>query len=1274
MNPGRRSALASLALAFVAAVASAATNDWENPHVNSIGRLPARTYSVPLADVAAALADALEPESPWRISLNGRWKISWAGNPDLRVKDFWKHDYDDARWHEIDVPSCVEMRGFGSPGYTNANYPFKREMPVIRNRDTGAADYNPVSSYRRRFAVPESWKGRRVILRFDGVYSAYYVWVNGKKVGYAEDSCLPSEFDITECLAKSGENVLAVEVYRWSDGSYLEDQDMFRYSGIFRDVTLWSMPKDGIWDFRVNVKCKVENGKCEEASLSVDGIDGDWSATLYDADKKTVATLSSLSNVSNLSNAHLWSAEDPYLYTLVVRKGEDIRMRRVGFREIRRDGRRVLVNGRPVKFKGVNRHEANPDNGRTVSTDDMLRDVTLMKRYNIDTVRTSHYPDHRLWYDICDRYGLYVIAEANVEANEMPLYRDTPEGLGSLADWKDAVVERNVRQVGFYGNHPSIVMWSMGNESGHGPNFRAAIAEVRRLDPTRLIHWERGNVDADVDSMMYPSVDQVVYRGKWGCGLVKDPFRNGDCPSTSNDAGKPFFVCEYAHAMGNALGNFQEYWDAFYSYDCLVGGCVWDWIDQSVWRCTDKVDPKTGRRERYLAYGGDFDEEPHDGPFCNNGLIGPTREVTPKLVEAGHVHRNLVLRGFELENRFLFTPADAFDGFWEVLEDGLPVASSTFAPPSVAPLSKGRLDGLEKTVGAVPRRPGHEYFLTVEFRLKADAAWAKKGWPVSRNQVFLGGAWTSVPSAVGKPTVVEKPETVEVSCGGTRAVFSRATGTLSELTMNGRTILRDPAEGVVAGPRFTCARAFTDNDRWLRDGQQFYEDRTAHGFYAEGLSQLRYHAFPIVVEGGTIRTEVEVTGSKSAGFLHTAAWTFGADGSVNVASRIVPHGSMPQALPRIGLSLKLDKSLERMVWYGRGPFENYVDRCTGSFLGVWRSTVTGQYVDYVRPQDCGYKADVRWVVFQSEDGRGVRFTSTEPMFVQALHYDCEDLDFARHRAGQKRHRTPLAPVEEIRLNLDCRQLGIGGGSCGPLTLPRYRFDVKETAWQLRMEPVTNAPAVDAADRLNEGWWRDRHEQKLREVLSLGGRADIGLVGDSITHFWETTGKDVACELAKEGRIVNLAYWGDRVEHVIWRIEHGELDGYQARCIMLMIGTNNTEHDGKTDPPEHIAAGVCRILDLIASRQPGAKVILLPIFPRGASAADSHRRNNEAANALLCALADGTSVRWLDFNARFVDASGDVKALMPDRLHPNADGYRIWLEAVRSEIRRCLGTY
>ena len=455
--------LVGLALAACAACA-AETNDWENLQVNSINRLPARTYAMPLASEAAALTDALEPETPYRKSLNGDWKLSWAGSPDLRVKDFWKADFDDSGWFTIDVPSCVEMRGFGAPGYTNVRYPHawdpKRDVaaPTIRDRDTDARDYNPVSSYRTTFTVPEDWAGRDVILRFDGVYSAYYVWVNGHRVGYAEDSKLPSEFDITPYL-RDGANLLAVEVYRWCDGSFLEDQDMFRFSGIFRDVTLWAKPKGGIWDFTVQAELAAGYAS---AKLNVAGCDL-ADAKLYDADGELVGAFTCGLAPLQVANPRLWSAEDPYLYTLVIRKGDDIRAKKVGFKGQRIVGSRFLVNGQPVKFKGVNRHETNPDNGRTVSMDDMMKDITLFKRHNINTVRTSHYPNDRRWYDLCDRYGIYVVAEANVEGHE-PGYGEN--GLGRHPEWDHSIVERNARHAVFYRNNPSVTMWSMGNETG----------------------------------------------------------------------------------------------------------------------------------------------------------------------------------------------------------------------------------------------------------------------------------------------------------------------------------------------------------------------------------------------------------------------------------------------------------------------------------------------------------------------------------------------------------------------------------------------------------------------------------------------------------------------------------------------------------------------------------------------------------------------------------------------------------------------------------------
>ena len=1008
--------------------AAAAIPEWENPAVNSINRLPARTYSMPLADERAAFTDALEPETPYRKTLNGDWRFSWAGSPALRVKDFWKTDFDDSKWFTIDVPSCVEMRGFGKPGYTNIRYPHAdksipsdKDFAKILDRDSGKGDYNPVSSYRTRFTVPAGWKGRDVILRFDGVYSAYYVWVNGKRVGYAEDSKLPSEFDITEHLVE-GENLLAVEVYRWCDGSYLEDQDMNRFSGIFRDVTIWARPKDGIWDFRVTTGL--------DGSVAVDCEGASWK--LYDAEGAEVAV--------PVKDVRLWSAEDPYLYTLVVRKGEDIRARRIGFKEQKIVGNTFFVNGRAIKLKGVNRHETSPDNGRSVSLEEMLADIRMFKRYNINTVRTCHYPDDHRWYDLCDRYGIYIVAEANVEGHEPGFEQN---GLGRFPEWEHTIVERNERQVVCYRNHPAVTLWSMGNETGHGDNFRKALARVRELDPSRPRHWERGNVDADVDSSMYPSVEWMEQRGQLGDGTIESmPNDRPKIPDHAHTARKPYFSCEYAHAMGNAIGNLKEYWDVIYAHPSMIGGCIWDWVDQAV-RKSD------GRGGWFWAYGGDWDEEPNDGPFNCNGVVTPDRAVTAKLIEVGHVYQDLVVRGvgdgFELENRFGFTSADAFDGAWRLLADGAVVAEGGFAVPPVAPLSRGELK-IPALTAAIAGAKG-ELFADFEFRLRKARLWALAGHVIARDQVAVAAAPAAPAAAAAvavRPVDSGRPDALAVVAGEVRAVFCRKTGALSELTVGGRNILAAPeATGRANGPRVTCARAFTDNDNWMR-GQ----------FYANGLSQLDYHARPIEVRDDAVVVTVEVTAMKSAGFTHEAVWTFGADGTVRVANRVVPHGTLPSALPRLGLSLALDGAFENVRYYGRGPRENYVDRSTGSFFGLWSSTVTGMFEPYARPQANGTRGEVRWIEFTDAAGAGVRFSASEPMFVTALHYDFEDLEFAHHRNRMKRFRTPLVARKEVCLDLDVRQTGLGGNSCGPNPMRKYIFDCRQPVeWSLVISPV-----------------------------------------------------------------------------------------------------------------------------------------------------------------------------------------------------------------------------
>ena len=1015
--------------------------EWEDPAVNSIGRLAARTWSVPLESVEQALTNEVRVATKYAKSLNGAWKIAWCGNPALRAKDFYRVDFDDGDFYEIDVPSCLERRGFGSCGYTNVRYPFANEPPRILDRRTKKGDYNPVGSYRRWFEVPEEWAGREVILRFDGVGSAYYVWVNGERVGYAEDSKLPSEFDITKHV-KAGKNLLAVEVYRWCDGSYLEDQDMMRYSGIYRDVTVWSRPVGGIWDFVVKTKLAAD---CKSAEIWVEGCDFD-ACELYDAEGRLVAELARGKSTS-VKDVRLWSAEKPCLYTLVIRKGGDIRRKRVGFKEQKVVGNRFLVNGKAIKLKGVNRHETDAENGRTVSYESMVRDIEMMKKYNINTVRTSHYANHHWWYDLCDLYGLYVVAEANMEGHE-PGYG--ADGLGKKEMWAEAIRERNVRHVEFYRNNVSVTIWSIGNETGHGDGTRGAMRAVRELDGSRPLHWERGNEDADMDSCMYWSIEHVVKLGELGneahgsrTWRVMD---SGD--GSLFTAGKPKFLAEYAHAMGNACGEFDKYWELFYKYDGLMGGCVWEWADHAVWKRTGRVNEATGEEERFLAVGGDFDEEPNDGPFCADGIVNPLREVSAKLVEIGHVQRNLVVRKgaaagkLEVENRFGFTWADEFNGTWALVKDGREVERGSLEVPHIGPQESGEME--------MPRfrtRVGGdgEWFLNVAFRLKEGTRWGEAGWAVARDQVRLAGEFDfgrAASAASGDGVRMrEEEDRVVVEAGETVAVFCRATGALAELKMNGKDVLTKTPAGLVAGPELTVLRAFVDND-WYRGD-----------VYASGLTQPHCHGHGIRLEGNKVMTHVTMTGSKSAGFEHRAEWTFGADGSVVVENWAEPFGTQPEFLPRVGLTMRLDGAYENVAYYGRGPWENYADRKSASFFGEWQTTVREMFVNYTRPQDNGYRSDVRWVTMRDEAGRGVKFTVDRPFYFQAMHYGWEDLEGARHRNGEAKHFTPLVERKEIFVNVDVRQMPLGGASCGPGPMDGARLRPGKEHWVMKIAPV-----------------------------------------------------------------------------------------------------------------------------------------------------------------------------------------------------------------------------
>ena len=1030
--------------------------EWANELVNYVNVEPARAYSFPLASACDALTDDEIPHTPYVRKLNGRWRYNWAGSPKRRSAGFEAVGFDDSRWYEIDVPSCVELQGYGVPIYRNVEYPHPATPPNVD------PDYNPVSSYRTRFSVPQGWHGRPVFLRFEGVYSAYHVWVNGKRVGYAEDSCTAHEFNITPYLT-DGENLLAVEVYRWCDGAYLEDQDFYRYSGIFRDVMIFSPPQVEIRDFFYK---PIFSGDWKDVAVELEvelrdlaggNVLPDIHATLFDAQFGKVGEFPAFKagkSTLKVEGARLWSAEDPYLYTLVVAAGEDVRSCKAGFMKTEIGSNGVMtVNGRIVKFKGVNRHDTSPTGGRTLTREEMLRDVLLMKTHNIDTVRTSHYPNDPYFYMLCQKYGLYVQLEANVESHGMWY------GLKSLASapsWTRAHVDRCRDMVVNWRNLPCVFTWSLGNEAGMGPNFDVCRKACEAVDSTRPYVYRQDCGGFRVDGPCYPTVDEIRQRGK---------------------SGKCSFFFEYAHCMGNALGCFKECWDAFYGSDTLAGGCVWDWIDQAIWKYTDRIGPD-GTRQRYLAYGGDFDED-NDGNFCVNGVIDAERNVTPKLVELAHVHRNIVVAWadaappvlgsgataeIDVWNRFSFTDSDAFSAGWTLLENGREISRGKWNLPRVPAWSRRKVGVPLPDLSQA--KDGAEYFLNVEFALKEATCWAKAGHVVARDQLVLrADAPREAKAGIvgGKVSVRQTEAGLEIAAGVTKAVISRSTGTLSSLSMNGKPILADGAGGIVHGPRLTCMRAFTDNDAWLRKARKAGEFK----FYESGLTQLRYHVREMRVLSASdhevvVRAVVEVNGAKSAGFVHVADYSFDGHGRIAVRNDVRPFGRMPTALPRLGLSLALDKRLERMRWYGRGPMENYVDRCSGSFVGQWSSTVTEQYVPYARVQDNGYKSDVRWVAFTDSTGDGVVVRGSYPLFVQALHYTCEDMEFARHRAGQERIWNEKPPREEVCLNLDLRQLGLGGASCGPRPEKQYVFDIRPERWTIGLAPISRGSATAEA--------------------------------------------------------------------------------------------------------------------------------------------------------------------------------------------------------------------
>lgn len=1057
-------------------------HDWENHHVLQINREPAR----------AAFTPFHAQKGDCSICLDGTWKFRWTPVPDERIVEFYQTDFNDKDWVGFPVPANWEVNGYGTPIYVSAGYPFKIDPPRVMGEPkvdyTTYKERNPVGQYRRSFQLPVGWEARgQTFLRFEGVMSAFYVWINGERVGYSQGSMEPSEFNITNYL-HAGENQIALEVYRYSDGSYLEDQDFWRFGGIHRSIHLLHTPDIRIRDYAV--RTLPVSTDYQDFILQIDpqfsvyrGMTGKGTTlqgVLKDASGREIATLKGdvedildlehkagrmnewypqrgprkLGRMSaTIKSPKRWTAETPYLYklhlTLLTAEGEVIEQveQSVGFRSVEIRNGQLLVNGASVRFRGVNRHEHDPRTARVMSEERMLQDILLMKQANINAVRTSHYPNVSRWYELCDSLGLYVMDEADIEEHGL---RGT---LASTPDWHAAFLDRAVRMAERDKNHPSIVMWSMGNESGYGPNFAAISAWLHDFDPTRPVHYEGaqgagGEPDpktVDVISRFYTRVKQEYLNPGIAEGEDKERAENArwerllEIAERTND-NRPVMTSEYAHSMGNALGNFKEYWDEIYSNPRMLGGFIWDWVDQGIYKTLPD-----GRI--MVAYGGDFGDKPNLKAFCFNGLLMSDRETTPKYWEVKKVYSPVELRvesgELRVTNRNHHTDLSQYRCLWTLSIDGKQKDQGEITLPEVAP---GESETIPLPVSIAGKKASakatSDLRLTISFILKRDALWAKAGHEVAWEQFCIqeGAAFSSKLENRGRLKVRADEEHLSISGSGFSIQWEKnVTGSLTSLTYHGKEMLAHPADFPLQ-PVTQAFRAPTDNDKSF--GNWLAKDWSLHQMDNPRIS-LDFFKHE-VREDGTVIVRIQTRNRYKEGMIVTKfLYTILSDGTIDLKTTFQPQGILPE-LPRLGIAFCLSSDYNTFIWQGRGPQDNYPDRKTSAAVGLWKRSVADQYVHYPRPQDSGNKEEVRRLMLTDRHGKGIRVDAVEDVFsASALHYTAQDL-------YKETHDCNLKPRPEVILSLDAAVLGLGNSSCGPGVLKKYAIDKKEHTLHIRI--------------------------------------------------------------------------------------------------------------------------------------------------------------------------------------------------------------------------------
>lgn len=1023
---------------------------WQNPQVNEMNREPMHAHFTPFTNEVNALkqrslpADVrfnLNPAAERRISLDGIWKFLYSKNNELCPEEFYKPGYNTRKWTKIEVPGSWELQGFDAPIYTDTRYPFPANPPYV------PADYNPVGAYIREFTVPANWKGMDIFLDFEGVESAYYVWVNGELAGYAEDSRLPSHFNVTRLL-KKGKNKLAVKVFRYSDGSYLEGQDYWKYSGIERSVSLYARPQSRVKDFHLsaglthaykdgemNLKVMLRQPKAGE-TVEVKVLDKD--RVIYQAKKVLSSSADTVFSQRHLfPDIRPWNAETPNTYTLVVNtfdaqgKASESFTHLFGFRTVEMQNGMQLINGHPVLFKGVNRHEHDPYKGRTLSVASMIHDIQLMKQFNLNAVRNCHYPNNAAWYELCTEFGLYLVDEANIESHGMMDHKDGT--LANYPDWEKPFMERMSRMIARDRNYTAIVTWSMGNESGYGKHFETLYDYTKETDPTRPVQYEGGGYQgkSDIYCPMYARIwalrRHVNQRDK-----------------------RPLILCEYAHAMGNSVGNFQDYWDLIYKYDQLQGGFIWDWVDQT-FAIKDK------NKRDIWAFGGDmgFAGIVNDSNFCANGLVAADRTPHPHLYEVKKVLQYIHFEpvGFSADriritNRHDFIGLENYTLRWAVECDGKPVQKGESDFPSIAP---GESADLELPLKARPA-DGKEYFLTLRAFTKQEAPLIPKGHEVAIAQWELPSAPAvkKEQPIQGSLEIKQNNDSISVKGNDFRVVFSAKNGEITRLEYKHKNLIKEGLQ-----PNFW--RPLTDNDIPNGHLQRCATWKTA-GRDARLQNLEITEAQQTAVVSATYRMEAQDA------TLQTL-YKIRPDGAIQVTLHFIP-GKLPLGeMPRLGMRMILPAEYEQMSWLGRGPQENYADRKSGALIGLYHATVWEQFHPYVRAQETANHCDVRWVALRNSNGEGLLVTGEKPLSVSAWNFPMEDLEY-RPSQVERRHGGSIVKKEMVWLNIDHRQMGVGGDNTwGAQVHPEYTITPHEWKYSFTLQPLE--AGEDAAEKAHK---------------------------------------------------------------------------------------------------------------------------------------------------------------------------------------------------------------